>query len=459
MSSSENNTSPTITILGGGPAGVAIAYHAKKKDLKFKLFEADSEVGGFCRTWNHGDFYYDTGAHRLHDKDPETTDEIVNLLGPDIRKISVPSQIWTRGKYVDFPLSPLNTLMALGPFQFGMAAIQILSARFNKSLKERDDFEAFALKTYGRIIAQRFLLNYSSKLWGKPCSQLSPSIAGRRLKGLNLSTFIKEAIFGKKSKTEHLDGAFYYPIKGYNMIVEKLADTAGREGFELDSRITKVKWEPGRITEIERNGSETFAVEEVANTLPVTLLLKMMDPPPPPEVLEVANSLDFRHLLLIIILVDKPTITGNATVYFPDPEFPFTRVYEPRNRSAWMSPEGKTSLVVELPTQTSDELWNEDPEKVTQMVVDKLEGVGWYDKSQVIHSFLKKMPFAYPILEKNYEERMDKVMDFFSQFENLHFSGRNGKFMYTHLHDQMMDGKSITGKLLKKSKPAEATAS
>lgn len=447
MSEQANSLSSKLTILGGGPAGLALAYYARKRGIDFALYEANSEVGGFCRTWNHGDFYYDTGAHRLHDEFPEVTKEIVGMLGTDIRKISVPSQIWSHGQYVDFPLSPLNTLLALGPFTCVKAAVEILLARFTSPKRGHDNFEAHALRKYGKTIAERFLLNYSEKLWGRPCHNLSPAISGKRLKGLNLRTFIKEAVFGKESKTEHLDGAFYYPVKGYGMIVEKLASEAGRERIHLDSKITRIRWEPGRITSIERNGEEALPVSEVANTLPLTLLLKMMDPPPPPEILKVAESLHYRHLLLVVILVDKPTITANATVYFPDKEFPFTRVYEPRNRSERMSPKGKTSLVVELPTQTGDRYWQQDGPEVTKIVVDKLIGIGWFTREQVVHSFMKRMPFAYPVLEKDYEATIEKVMSFFDQFENLHFSGRNGKFMYTHLHDMMVYGKEITEKI------------
>lgn len=435
---------PSLTILGGGPAGVALAYYAQKRALDFKLYEADSEVGGFCRTWNRGDFYYDTGAHRLHDKVPEVTEEIVTLLGPEIRKIFVPSQIWTRGKYVDFPLSPLNAFFALGPFTFAKAACEILWGKLTGPKGPAESFEDLALRKYGRTIAGRFLLNYSKKLWGKPCHQLSPSISGKRLKGLDLKTFLKEAFQNKESKTEHLDGAFYYPVKGYGTIVEKLAEAAGKENIVVDSRITKVRWEPGRVTAVERNGNDEFPVAEVANTLPISLLLRIMDPAPPAEILKVAEGLEFRHLLIIVILIDKESITPNATVYFPDEEFPFTRAYEPRNRSDWMSPEGKTSLVIEFPCKMSDSYWDQDQSEVAKIVVDKLIQVGWFTQDQVIDSFVKRLPFAYPVLEKDFESRIETVMSFFDQFKNLHFSGRNGKFMYTHMHDMMVYGKEIS---------------
>ena len=45
-----------IQILGGGPAGLAAGFYAKKRGLDFVLFEAGSEVGGNCRTIRDGDF-------------------------------------------------------------------------------------------------------------------------------------------------------------------------------------------------------------------------------------------------------------------------------------------------------------------------------------------------------------------------------------------------------------------
>ena len=62
-----------VHILGGGPAGLAAAYFAKSKGLNFKLIEGSSNLGGNCRTLKLGDCLFDTGAHRFHDKDADTT--------------------------------------------------------------------------------------------------------------------------------------------------------------------------------------------------------------------------------------------------------------------------------------------------------------------------------------------------------------------------------------------------
>ena len=94
---------PEIQILGGGPAGLAAGYWAQKLGLDFAIFEASDEVGGNCRTMRQGDFLFDTGAHRVHDKDPDITREIKGLLGDDLHEVSAPSEIYSGRDFFRFP--------------------------------------------------------------------------------------------------------------------------------------------------------------------------------------------------------------------------------------------------------------------------------------------------------------------------------------------------------------------
>src|SRR5690606_13993051 len=80
-----------LNILGGGPAGLAAGYHARKEGLPFRVYEASSEVGGNCRTLRWGNVLFDTGAHRLHDRDPYVTAELRGLLGDDLLEVHAPS--------------------------------------------------------------------------------------------------------------------------------------------------------------------------------------------------------------------------------------------------------------------------------------------------------------------------------------------------------------------------------
>lgn len=441
--SNDTGRPPQITVLGGGPAGLAVGYYAKKQNFSFSIYEATNKVGGNCITLQHKDFSFDSGAHRFHNQDVEITNEIMNLLGKDLVKLSVPSQIYQNGKFIDFPLSPLNLLRNLGLHTSVKVGLELATTKMN-SRNSNKSFKGFALRTYGKTIAKSFLLDYSEKLWGVDSDKLSPDIAGRRLKSLNLKAFLVEAILGQEAKVEHLDGSFYYPKTGIGMIPQKLEEFCGMENFLKNSKITKVFHNFKEIQALEVNGTKVVDVKEVISTLPMTVLVQIMEPKPVEAILLAAKSLRYRNLILVTLFLNKESVTKNASVYFPEPDFPFTRVHEPRNRSITMSPQGKTSLVTEIPCQSEDQFWRATDQELIQLVSSYFTRIGWIKKNEIIDASIIKLNRAYPILEVSYEEKVQKIATFLKSFINLRISGRNGRFMYTHIHDMMRFGKEVT---------------
>jgi protoporphyrinogen oxidase len=433
------NESPFLTILGGGPAGLSAGYFAKKQNLSLRIYEASHRTGGNAITLTHGNFRFDSGAHRFHDRDPEVMREIMCLLGDEMRKINAPSQIFYNGKFIDFPLSPLDLLINLGIPTFAKAGLELLAARLKKE-PGNGSFESFAVRTYGSTIANRFLLNYTEKLWGRPCNTLSPHISGRRLKGLDLMTFIREAFLGKNIKTTHLDGGFYYPKRGFGSIVESLAEACGTENIRTNSPITRINHQHGRIESIEINGGDRVSVDEVVSTLPLPILLRILEPQPKASILNLAKNLKFRNLILVVLIVDQDSISKNASIYISDPDIPFTRIYEPKNRSASMSPDGKTTLCIELPCDPGDELWNTSDERLKRMVRTQLNQLGIVREEIIIEDLVYRMSHAYPVLELGVEEQIHTLYDYLEGFGNLKLSGRNGRFLYTHVVDLMRFG-------------------
>ena len=438
------NKSTYITILGGGIAGIGVGYYAKKNGLPFRIYEANNQIGGNCITLEHKGFFFDSGAHRFHDRDTEITKEVKELFGEELKKINIPTQIYHKGEFIDFPLSPLNLMKKLGLPTFAKAATEVVSSRWRVK-KPNANFEDFALNNYGNILANRFLLNYSKKLWGRPCSNLSIDIAGKRMAGLNLRTFFTEAIFRQKTKTGHLEGPFYYPKTGIGAITEKLGGLCGEENILRNSKITKIFHSHARIQAVEVNMRKRIDIDEVVSTLPLNLFLQMMEPRPPEEILSFAQNLHYRNIILVALFLNKESVTGSATVYFPDPDYPFTRIYEPKNRSAYMSPPGKTSLVAEIPCQPEDKFWNMQDDALIQLIRSQLIQLGWVKREEVIDALVSRLSYAYPILEIGVEEKIQKIFNFLKSFNNLKISGRNGKFVYAWVHNMMRFGKEIIG--------------
>jgi protoporphyrinogen oxidase len=132
-----NNSIEDITIIGGGASGICVGYYAKKAGLKFTIFEAADAVGGNAVTIQYKDFRFDSGAHRWHDKHPDITKELKDMMGRDLKRINVPSHIFHNGKLVNFPLSPLDLLEKLGPPAFMKVGFEVLGGRILKTSKKK----------------------------------------------------------------------------------------------------------------------------------------------------------------------------------------------------------------------------------------------------------------------------------------------------------------------------------
>jgi len=431
-----------LDILGGGPAGLALAYHAQKKGLAFRLYEARDKLGGNCITFTSNGFRFDSGAHRLHDKIPSVTQTFRDILGKDMHKVEAPSQIVWEGKFIDFPLTPFDLVKKLGVSRLSRAAFDFLKARIKRTTP-KNHFEYFARKTYGDFLAENFLLNYSSKLWGLPTNQLSPSISGKRLKGLNLKTFLVEALFGKLIKTQHIDGSFYYPKYGIGQLFDKLQTRLNPQAIHLNTRITRIFHKDNRITEIEYNGTHRQAVNHLVSTLPLGLMLQLLSPSPSPALFTLAKQLVFRNIVLVAIFLSVPSISPNASLYFPNKNYPFTRIVEARNRSPFMAPEGHSSLIVEVPCQFEDAQWKASPKEIGQQIIGHLADIGLIQPSDVVGMRHIKMPFAYPILAAGYEKIREDILHYLTRFNNLKMAGRNAEFQYTHIHDMFFMGENV----------------
>jgi protoporphyrinogen oxidase len=439
-----------IAVIGGGASGICVGYYAKRSGINFKVYEATDIIGGNATTIQFKDFLFDTGAHRWHDRHPDITMELMDMIGDDLQYIHMPSHIFHNSALIDFPLSPLNLLKNLGPVTCARAGFEVLINRIFNGVS-KTSLEDFAVNTYGRSLASRFLLNYSEKLWGRPCDELSPHSAGKRMKGLDLKTFIQEALYGSKAKTEHLDGSFLYPKKGIGDIVNKWIEVCGEENIIKRSKVTGIYHNDKDIISIEINGRDRVDTGYAVSTLPVSLFLNMLSPPPPEEILQISNKLMYRHLKLVALFIDKPSVTKSATVYFPDKDFIFTRLYEPKKRSVHMSPEDHTSLIIEIPCQYGSEYWDMEDEELIEKTSSKLIEIGWIKGEDIIDACVHSMHYAYPIFETGFEEKVEKIFSYLKRFRNLAFTGRNGKFEYTHLHDVMKSGKEIVEDYIKQS--------
>ncbi|MAT48529.1 MAG: amine oxidase [Euryarchaeota archaeon] len=435
-----------LDILGAGPAGLGIGYFAKKNRISVSIYEMSNRVGGNCKTILSGDFRYDTGAHRLHDKHPKITFEIKKLLGNQLLKIEAPSKIYYRGSSIDFPLNIKSLLNNLDLVQI----IKIGFEKLSNIIRANDEifsFKELAYQNYGKTLSDLFLINYTEKLWGSDANELDPKISGDRLSNLDLKSLLKSLIMNNANQ-KNLDGSFLYPEYGFGTIFDKISENIGHKNIHLNSKVEKLIHDGNRIREIQCSGKKISTAGLVINTLPINVISKIFDPDPPDEVIESLKSLQYRHVKLCVIYLDIPSFTENASIYFPEPKFPFNRIYEPKNRSKKMAPINKTCIVVETSLGTDEiSTFFSDKEyfnKIKKCLIEER----FIKESNIIKYEVGFIQNAYPILNVGIHEKIEPAISYFSSFENHLLHGRNAQFKYVHTHDLLYSSKEFIHQII-----------
>ena len=434
-----------LTILGGGPAGLGLAFYAHRAGRSFTLYERSNALGGMCRTLTHGGHRYDTGAHRFHDRDKEVTGDLRALMGAQLVPVRAPSAVWTRGRFVNFPPTPLNAMSSHGVRGAFRILFELLQARLRP--RAAVSFEDFACNRFGPTLARGLLLNYCEKLWGLPAARLSPDIATRRLHGMTVRSLLVE-LFLPSRKTAHIDGEFLYPRRGYGEIAERLAAALPPQALRLEREIVGFELKGGSITALRfSTGPDAEVRGRVVSTLPVTVLARLLGDALPAAARAAAGRLRFRRIRLVFLRLSQATVTENASIYLPEPRWCVSRLYEPRNRSAEMAPAGETALVAEVPCFEGDELDRMTDADLGDRVVHELADIGLIHAESVLERRHHLLPFAYPVYALGYEEEMAVIAEGLAAISNLDTVGRAGGFVYSHLHDQLRFGKDYIAKL------------
>lgn len=431
-----------LHIIGGGPAGLVAGYFAKQQNLTAQILEGSSELGGNCRTISFGEFMYDTGAHRFHDKNKDVTDIIKTLMGDELLKVNSPSKIFWKKKLINFPLEFSNIFKTLDKTIIMKIFLENIINIFSSN-KDNMNFKELSYKNYGKTLAELFLINYTEKLWGLKANDLNNKIAGDRLKGLNLSSIIEDLFKKNNINQKHLDGSFYYPKNGFGSIFKSIGDYVGQENISFNSNVVEIHHDNNLIKNLIVENNEAFPIKSLISTLPLNLLIKYLRPTAPKDIMNISNNLKYRGLRLAIIALDLNSFSDNASIYYPQSNIPFTRIYEPKNRSKNMAPTDKTCIVVEVPCQPEDLIYNNSEDEFLDKIKYALSKYTHINESNIINTSSQKVPFAYPILDYNIDDKLNKIFSYLSIFKNLNLLGRSAEFKYLHTHDLFIRANQI----------------
>jgi len=415
-------------------AGLAVAWHAAQQQRPVTVWEREQQPGGLARTFEHQGQLFDAGAHRLHAHQASFVHQLQQDLGLQLHSVRAPSGIRERGRTFAFPPRPGQMLLSQGALGIPTLLLDLLVSRLGRS--RAGDLEAALRRRFGRRLSERFLLPYNQKLWGSPPSQLAASAATRRLAGLSLPRMLGEAL--GLMEPEHLEGSFLYPEAGIGQLADALAAALPAGSLRLGSEVTTLDCSQGRIVGLHVHGTRPIRVEgPVVSTIPLPRLVQALGANMDPAAQDAARGLRYRHLRLVFLRLAQASVSSHATLYFPEPGVCFTRVSEPRNRSAAMAPPGETGLLAEVACDPGDPIHRLPDEILARRVIDDLAAVGLVRPQRLLSWSHRRLPCAYPVPALDAPERLARIKQALAPLENLAWLGRTGAFAYEHLHHQL----------------------
>jgi protoporphyrinogen oxidase len=438
-----------VIVLGAGPAGVGAALMlARSGKAEVQVLERAPRVGGNSGSFVVEGVHCDFGSHRLHPaSEPHLLEMIKEAVGPDLLWRPRHGRIRLKGRWIHFPLKPLDLLLRLPKAFTAQLMWDAATKPFRRAAAGEPTFASVLHQGLGPAMCQSFYFPYMRKLWALPPEELAVTLATRRVSGSSIGKILKKILGQVPGLKKPQAGGFYYPRKGFGQISESLRSAAEELGadFTLETAVAAIEHEDGRVKTVRyRNDGVETRVETstVWSTLPLTTLVSLMDPPAPPAVTDAASRIRYRGMILIYLVLEQDQFTEYDAHYFPEYAVPISRLSEPKNYSASTEPAGVTVLCAELPCDPQDELWALSDDELGATLCEWLAGVGLPVTAKVRRTETRRLGFAYPVYDRGFEGRLKVLDEWIEGMQGLLTFGRQGLFAHDNTHHAlaMADG-------------------
>ena len=486
-------------IIGAGPAGLTAALELlRRTDIKPIVLEADDCVGGISRTVNYQGNRIDIGGHRFFSKSDWVMDwwkEIlpVEATGEDRIEITYQnkkrevsaggapadgdrlfmvrsrlSRIYFLRKFFDYPLKlNLGTLANLGPVRVLRIGTSYAWARLFPRRQEKT-LEDFLVNRFGSELYLTFFKDYTEKVWGVPCQEISAEWGAQRIKGLSISKAVLHALksllpkrkdVAQKQVNTSLIEHFLYPKFGPGQMWEEVARQVLEKGGEIrfGHRVVEFIKTGERITSVLADNIATgdqvhLEADYVFSTMPIKDLIAGMNEAPD-SVRRVASELPYRDFITVGLLLSGMKANAQSRsqlashmppdnwIYIQERDVKVGRLQIFNNWSPYMVQDpAKVWLGLEYFCNEGDPLWSMPDEALKDLGQEELVKIGLIETSAVLDSVVIRMPKAYPAYFGSYAE-FDTVRDFLDSIVNLYPVGRNGMHRYNNQDHSMLTAK------------------
>lgn len=277
-------------IVGAGLYGAVFAYEARKRGKKCLVIEKRDHIGGNVYTEKiEGINVHKYGAHIFHTSDKEIWD-YVNGFAEFNNYINQPVARYKNECY-NLPFN-MNTFTKMWSDVFtpAEAKARIEEERKESYVAEPTNLEEQAINLVGRTIYEKLIKDYTSKQWGRACTEL-PAFIIKRLP--------VRFTFDNNYFNDRYQGI---PIGGYTAIIEKMLDgtevKTGCDFFDDREKYAAMAKKIIYTGAIDRYFDYRF------------------------------GALEYRSVRFETEILDEENHQGNAVINYTDAEHPYTRIIE-----------------------------------------------------------------------------------------------------------------------------------
>ena len=421
----------STVIIGAGLTGLSCAYHLKSG---YRIYEKTSQTGGNCRSRKIGDFTFDLGGHFIHLRDTYAEKLVHSLLGPNLIEVERRSGIYFDDCIVPYPFQMnLYRLPHEVKFECLKGAIE---AHYDSERRSYDNFGEWIDGTLGKGIMRHFMGPYNTKLWGLSPYEMSMDWVHGFVPEPDIWEIVEGTLKGREGVG--YNAHFLYPSRGG---VQSLCDSflPNINGLERESTVEQI--DPEKST-VKVSGKKQ-GYKHLVSTIPLTRLVGMLSDPPE-EVTRAAEKLRCNTVKVVMLGVKNVQLPEYHWIYFPQKEKSFYRLVNFSAVTDTMSPEGYSSLCVEVASLGKGFKPNEE---LTQGAISDLIDLEYIrSEDDVVVSNVEDMDYAYVTYDKARRKNVELVQEYLKRVGVIS-TGRYGAWEYSTMETAILQGKQSAEKI------------
>lgn len=423
-----------IMILGSGLTGLSLSFFLNKKNIKSKIIEKESYIGGLCSVLSTGNFKFERVQHLIHIRDPEIKDFIEKDLNVPLNTFDRKAKIWFKNRLIPYPFQANLYYLPLKE-KLSCLITFIWSRMFflNKRYVLDSSYKEWSIHTFGLGISKYFMFPYNEKIWNTRPEDLTIEWMGRLVPVPSFKEIIS-GIFKKNIKQFGYNQTFYYPKNGNISIIPSALNLGN---IEINDEVTSIDFKKKLVSTKKGN---TYNYDSLVNTMPLTQFISLIQNCPV-NIRRAADLLRFTGIFVLNIGFRTNSFAKEFHwCYFPEKKYKFYRIGIASNVSKNLTPEGYSSCYIEYNSSVFDK---ENKTEIIEETIQQLLKIGIINSQKDIK--VKKLvyiPYAYVIYDKNYHQSLSIIQTYLNSM-GVNSVGRFGSWEYSYIERNIKEARDL----------------